>query len=517
MTLQSNESHHDPSFTGDDGTTDTAVLKQAADHAAAVDHDDRLTDSLVATDDTASLGGLIADEEQAVVHPRLRRRAQQKFAAPNPVSLIAADAAIAFCTAATGAILTPKLGSLTSTGALGEAIGFQQLVLPFLCTTLLASHVMGLQDPRHCVPNLRLVRRSILTSIMSIVLTSGFFALTSFHLVGRTYTAILFVILLAGMLAVRFVFASLSNRYRVTHCLVGDDAFHFKAAQTLNDSQLHFGTNPPEYFNLDDGGSLVDFVGERHIDQVVLDCHSHRIRPTDMLTLSMQGIHVMSYPDFVCEQFGRVPTQSASAEWMVLKLDSSRPFYALAKRVFDIVGGLVGLIIGLPFMAIAALLIRTEGKGPIVYSQTRVGRFGQPFTIYKLRTMSVNAESEGIQWAKKNDNRVTKVGQFLRRTRMDELPQFFNILKGDMSVVGPRPERPGFVEELTGQIPFYNLRHMVAPGLTGWAQINLPYGASVEESEDKLQYDLFYVRRCSLLLDVHICLRTVVALFVGGR
>ena len=161
--------------------------------------------------------------------------------------------------------------------------------------------------------------------------------------------------------------------------------------------------------------------------------------------------------------------------------------------------------------------MRLESKGPSLYSQDRVGRFQQHFRIYKLRSMVQNAETNGAQWAAAADARVTRVGRFLRFTRLDEIPQFWNVLRGDMSLVGPRPERPEFVELLSAQIPFYSHRHVVKPGLTGWAQINYPYGASIEDANNKLKYDLYYMKRASLLLDLQIGLRTLGAMMRGSR
>ena len=164
------------------------------------------------------------------------------------------------------------------------------------------------------------------------------------------------------------------------------------------------------------------------------------------------------------------------------------------------------------------VLIRLESPGSAIYSQIRVGRFNRRFRIYKLRTMVSNAEEDGgAQWAKKGDVRVTRLGRMLRKTRIDELPQLWNILRGDMSLIGPRPERPEFVEELSEQIPFYSQRHLVTPGLTGWAQINYPYGASVNDALNKLTYDLYYVKKASLLLDLQILLRTIGAISKGAR
>ena len=174
------------------------------------------------------------------------------------------------------------------------------------------------------------------------------------------------------------------------------------------------------------------------------------------------------------------------------------------------------LLLTAPFVAAAMLAIRLDGPGPVLYRQQRVTRDGHVFEILKLRTMRVDAERHGAVWAGVADERITRVGRFLRRSRIDELPQLLNVLRGDMSIVGPRPERPVFVAELSRQIPLYDERHMVKAGLTGWAQVNYPYGASVEDARNKLSYDLYYVKNFSILLDVLILAQTIRVLFWPG-
>lgn len=186
-----------------------------------------------------------------------------------------------------------------------------------------------------------------------------------------------------------------------------------------------------------------------------------------------------------------------------------KPIYKLVHRFFDVLIssiGIVGLLILLPILLLMNLV---ANRGPLLYTQERVGRKGKCFKIYKLRSMVVNAEKNGAVWAEKNDMRVTKFGKFLRKTRLDEFPQFFNILKGEMSVIGPRPERPIFVEELSKEIPFYPTRHIIKPGLTGWAQVNTSYGATVEDSLRKLQYDLYYIKHRNVFLDLNIAIKTL--------
>ena len=180
-----------------------------------------------------------------------------------------------------------------------------------------------------------------------------------------------------------------------------------------------------------------------------------------------------------------------------------------AKRLFDIVASGVLLILTLPVIALFAILVKLDSKGPAFFRQQRVGLFGVPFNVIKLRSMAADAEKDGQKWADKNDVRITRIGKFIRKVRIDELPQTWSVLKGEMSFVGPRPEVPKFVADLDDKLPYYAERHMVKPGITGWAQINYPYGASIEDSRHKLEYDLYYAKNYTPFLDLLILLQTL--------
>ena len=194
------------------------------------------------------------------------------------------------------------------------------------------------------------------------------------------------------------------------------------------------------------------------------------------------------------------------------------PVFSFAKRVLDIFLALVGLACMVVIGPLIAMAIWMEDKGAPFYRQERVGRYGRPFGLWKFRTMTTNAEKDGgVQWAQKGDARVTRVGRVLRKTRLDETPQFWNVLKGEMSFAGPRPERPEFVAELSEILPYYDYRHLVKPGITGWAQIHYGYGASVEDAAVKLNYDLYYLKYASPLLEIQILLGTIVAMIKGAR
>jgi exopolysaccharide biosynthesis polyprenyl glycosylphosphotransferase len=210
---------------------------------------------------------------------------------------------------------------------------------------------------------------------------------------------------------------------------------------------------------------------------------------------------------------GRVPVEHVNQNWVVVfPIGGPSVFdvYPLLKRVMDIILALIGLAIFLLMLPFIALAIKLDSSGPIFYMQERTGKAGKPFRVIKLRTMVQDAEKRsGPLWAAKGDPRITTVGRFLRKSRLDEVPQIINVLRGEMSMVGPRPERPKFVEMLSEEIPFYNTRHVIRPGVTGWAQVKYRYGSSTYDSMVKLQYDLYYIRHRSLLLDLLILIRTV--------
>jgi exopolysaccharide biosynthesis polyprenyl glycosylphosphotransferase len=237
------------------------------------------------------------------------------------------------------------------------------------------------------------------------------------------------------------------------------------------------------------------------------------------LDCKMLGLPVLTSEEFHETYLGRVDLDALTADRFLAGDRHSRGrVSAGVKRLCDIVIGSLMLVLALPAMVSAAVAIKLDSPGPVFYRQERVGRFGKTFTIFKFRSMTVNAEACGKpRWAQKEDPRVTRVGRFIRASRIDELPQLANIIRGDMSLVGPRPERPHFVEQLARAIPFYHQRAYVKPGLTGWAQVNYPYGASIEDAREKLAYDLFYVKHRTVWLDLVTLLSTVrVVLFRDG-
>ena len=228
-------------------------------------------------------------------------------------------------------------------------------------------------------------------------------------------------------------------------------------------------------------------------------------------------INFSDFSNFYEKIMGKVPLSSIGEIWFLENLtESQKNFYETAKRILDMLGALVFGLISLIFYPLIALIIKIDSRGPVFYKQKRIGQDGRIFTVIKFRTMIEEAEKDGAQWANHEDHRITRVGRFLRKTRLDELPQLWNIFVDQMSFIGPRPERIEFVKQLEKQIPYYQMRHIIKPGLTGWAQVNFRYGASVKDSIEKLQYELYYIKHRSFILDLSIILKTIKIVLKGG-
>ena len=268
--------------------------------------------------------------------------------------------------------------------------------------------------------------------------------------------------------------------------------------------------NPVPRHSIDNLTGHVEGLG---VSEVVLALEERRnsLPLADLLRIKTTGVNVNDFSSFIERETGRIDLDTVNPSGLIFSdgFSSGQAVSRALKRLFDIaVSGLV-LALTAPAILIFALLVQLDSKGPAFYRQRRVGLFGEPFDVIKLRSMRTDAEINGAQWAAKDDPRVTRIGNFIRKTRIDELPQLWTVLKGKMSFVGPRPERPEFVAELEQHLPYYAERHMVKPGITGWAQINYPYGASVEDARHKLEYDLYYAKNYTQFLDLLILLQTL--------
>lgn len=298
---------------------------------------------------------------------------------------------------------------------------------------------------------------------------------------------------------------------------LGDSDPHYKIIGFINSELSHNKiavkyTGIPEYHP----SELQKVIIDENISEVVIASYNaENILPEiyrDLMVLLERGFTIREYTQVYEEVTHRVPLQFVGKEfyrYFPFSRSNQNKMYLFFQRFFDIFLGIIGLIgmfLMLPFVLLGNFC---GNRGPLFYKQERVGKNGIRFNIIKFRSMVINAEANGAEWSQQNDVRVTKFGKFLRRSRIDEIPQFLNILKGEMSVIGPRPERPFFVNELTKVIPFYETRHVVKPGLTGWAQVKSRYGSSVEDSVTKLQYDLFYIKHRSVFLDLNVMVKTL--------
>jgi sugar transferase (PEP-CTERM system associated) len=260
-------------------------------------------------------------------------------------------------------------------------------------------------------------------------------------------------------------------------------------------------------------------VLERRVDRIVVGLSDRRghLPIEQLLRAKVSGVRVEDAMTTYERLTGKILIDDLKPSWLIFS-DGFRASRAtrFVKRMLDLSLSILGVALSAPLMALTAIAIRLDSAGPIVYSQARVGENGRVFNVYKFRSMRTDAERGGTPiWARDKDERVTRVGRFIRRTRLDELPQFWNVLRGDMSFVGPRPERPFFVEQLARQIPFYVQRHAVKPGLTGWAQVKYQYGSSIEDAMEKLRYDLYYIKHLSIVFDLTIVLDTVKVILFG--
>jgi len=271
---------------------------------------------------------------------------------------------------------------------------------------------------------------------------------------------------------------------------------------------------------LPDQVPLTDIVDKYQIDEILIAIRERRgggLPVNELLDCKLKGINVIELSTFFERERGQVQLESLNTSWMVLADGFHQGFLRdTVKRIFDLSVSLSILVLSLPVMIVTAILIVLESGFPLLYRQERVGQGGRVFTIYKFRSMAQNAEKDGKpQWAQAGDARVTKVGRVIRKLRIDELPQIINVFKGDMSFVGPRPERPFFVNQLIEQVPYYASRHSIKPGITGWAQVRYPYGASLEDAIEKLQYDLYYVKNHTFFLDLLILFQTALVVLFG--
>ncbi len=340
-----------------------------------------------------------------------------------------------------------------------------------------------------------------------------FYVLPIHYLTPKTNLIIHLVLFGGFFLAWRWWFFSRRRAKNVWRVGLFSQDKHTPALDTCIGRHGHLGYRT---CFLDSHSSFVEQIKQQNVNMVILpsDIHQDVHQLHELYSCLGQGI-VFFEPSTAYEFFDRrIPLSAVDEFWFLRYVQEEKHLISLvAKRCFDISASIVLLIVSLPLWLLMMFAIRVFDHGHVFYRQQRIGRRGNHFFIYKFRTMQEDAEKEGAQWARKNDPRVTTIGKFLRASHLDELPQMFNVLKGDISLVGPRPERPEFVSQLQEQIPHYHIRHIVQPGFTGWAQIRFRYARSITDSQSKFEYDLYYIKNRSFFFDLLILIKTVTLLF----
>ena len=414
-------------------------------------------------------------------------------------------------------------------------------VLFVVAVCQLSLHYADLYDLRNIVDTRDLLIRLFQAlGVTSLILALAYFWFPDW-IIGRGVFLVAAFLVISAVTIWRLGFTWLSKRVgpRERLLLVGTSPAAVDLARELHERRQELGVEIVGFVDTDPSqvgtpvinpgvvGTVEDIpalVPRLNVDRVVVSLSEARGKlPMDrLLDIRLQSGVVFDHLASVYEEYtGKIAVENLRPSWLIFSAGFNKTRLLLtAKRAFDLVLTTVGLLIGTPVMLVIACLVKLTSRGPVLYHQQRVGLNGRIFTVHKFRTMRQDAEAgTGPVWSRPDDARVTPVGRMLRRTRLDELPQLWNVLRGDMSFVGPRPERPEFVSQLTASIPFYGQRHAVKPGVTGWAQIRYTYGASVEDAIEKLQYDLYYIKNLSIAFDLVIVLETIktVVLRRGGQ
>jgi sugar transferase (PEP-CTERM system associated) len=427
-----------------------------------------------------------------------------------------------------------RLGRASVSLEYAMAVGPKAVLIAFVCQVCL--YYRDLYDDPHIVGDRRelLVRLLQALGSASLILAVLYFWFPVL-IIGRGIFAVSAVLVVLLVIGWRVAFAWFASKVgpRERFLLVGTSAAGMDLARELH-QRAELGVEIVGFVDADPAkvgtplfnpgiiGTLDDIpaiVRARSVDRVVVNLADARGKlPMDkLLEMKLDGVQFEHLTTVYEDYTGKIAVENLRPSWLIFSSGFRKTrLLQTTKRMIDITGALVGLIISAPIIAVVALVMKFASPGPVIFRQARVGQHNRVFTLYKLRTMRPNAEAiTGVVWSQKGDSRITPIGRFLRKVRLDELPQFWNVLRGDMSLVGPRPERPEFVSSLTQQIPFYGQRHVVKPGLTGWAQVRYSYGASVEDSLEKLQYDLFYIKNLSLALDLCVVLETTKTVILG--
>ncbi|MCB1152471.1 MAG: TIGR03013 family PEP-CTERM/XrtA system glycosyltransferase [Deltaproteobacteria bacterium] len=373
------------------------------------------------------------------------------------------------------------------------------------------------------------VNRLLIVNITVLVILTAVYYTYPPLIIGRGILSLTVVYVMLFTVLYRLVWSTISGdvAFNKNLLIVGDDAAAMVVIAEV-DAYRHSGyrvvgliTKDPMRLGEEVTGGhhiigtrdeLIEICENRDVDQIVVAMEESRgnLPVKQLMELKMRGVTITEGTQFHEQFTGKIVLEGLRASWFIFSEGFKvGRFQQVTKRAFDLLASTILLIATAPLCVIVALIIKLTDRGPILYRQERVGLKGQTFTVYKFRSMYTDSEKEGPQWAQEKDPRVTPIGRFIRRFRVDEIPQILNVVRGEMSFVGPRPERPYFVHRLAEVIPYYSQRHVVKPGITGWAQVRYPYGATVEDAKEKLQLDLYYIKNVSLAFDIKILMETV--------
>lgn len=448
------------------------------------------------------------------------------------LTLLIVESSYLFCSFYIGRALYTALGHEALFPAGNEFI-FSALVFSVVMCMIMTA--MGLYERNFWNGKSDMMLRVGISFMLGLFVMTAIYYLSPRLYLTRDSFILIFAIAFAGVVVLRFLFFKISDNKRVGRRIlvlgIGQYAKRMEELQGKTNSGLsivgYLQLHAEEVLQVPANRlvrmttNLSDLAENLSIDEIVVAMDDRRKGfPLDeVMECKFDGIQVSTFLSFFERQSGKIQLDALRPSNLIfsegLQLALVNRFF---KRLFDLISCSVLLVLASPLMLIAGLAVWLESgcRDPILYRQTRVGINGHPFEVVKFRSMRVDAEKDGkARWAQRGDSRITRVGAIMRDSRVDELPQLFNVLRGDMSFVGPRPERPQFVDDLAKTIPYYNLRHMVKPGITGWAQICFPYGASEEDAREKLEYDLYYIKNYSLFFDTVILLQTVHTVFWG--
>lgn len=417
---------------------------------------------------------------------------------------------------------------------LDELLSYGTRAQIYAITMIFGMMAVGLYQARIREGIIGILLRLIIAYSIGIVALALLFYFVPDAFLGRGILIISTILSLTIILVIRYAIYKYDSNLFKRRILVLGAGKNASALTTLRRKTDQFGFTILGYVHVRgtphiiDPGKIIklkmplkDFAIKNEVDEIVLAIDDRRkgLPIHDLLDCKMSGIKIVDLASFFEREAGKIRLDQIHPSWLMLSDGFNKSaFQDISKRIFDLTSSILLLLLTWPFMIFTIMAIKIEDgvNAPVIYRQIRIGEGGRPFPVHKFRSMSVDAENDGkAKWAQAHDSRITRTGNFIRKVRFDELPQIFNVIKGDMSFVGPRPERPEFVVALNEKIPYYSERHRVKPGITGWAQICYPYGASEKDSLEKLQYDLYYVKNQSLFLDSLILLQTAEVILFG--